>query len=64
MPKFSDNSMKAYSLIKSDTKEECHVCGEHTEYIDYCYEVRLCSTECLHKMNNYYQDWLRSLVSK
>lgn len=46
MPKFKDEDMKKYSLIKSNHMEKCMNCDEQTEYIEYCCEGRLCSSEC------------------
>ena len=46
MPKFSDEDMKKYTLIKSEDKKGCLMCYNHTEYIDYICEGRMCSTEC------------------
>ena len=50
--KFTDESIKKYSLIKSDDKKPCCKCGEPTEYIEFCYELRLCSKECLQEIND------------
>ena len=50
--KFTDESLKKYSLIKSEDKKPCAKCGELTEFVEYCYELRLCSEECLQEINN------------
>lgn len=34
------------TLMKVDTIFPCEVCGKPTQFIDYCYEMRLCSSEC------------------
>jgi hypothetical protein len=42
------------SIMKGKIKLPCSVCGEPTEYIDFCYEARCCSTECQSKMDEDY----------
>lgn len=44
--------MKDRSLIKSEKLKKCMMCDNLTEYIDYCAEQRVCSTEC---MNEFYK---------
>lgn len=39
-----------YGVIKAENKEQCVVCGEETNFIDYCFEARLCSEECQDKL--------------
>ena len=47
--KFTDKDLKTKSLIKSKEKKPCLICKQDTEYIDWCSEYRLCSTECEQK---------------
>ena len=47
--KFTDKDLKTKSLIKSKEKKPCLICKQDTEYIDWCSESRLCSTECEQK---------------
>ena len=47
--KFTDKDLKTKSLIKSKEKKPCLICKQPTEYIDWCSEYRLCSTECEQK---------------
>ena len=46
MPKFTDEDIKRYTLIKAENKKGCLMCYNQTEYIDYICEGRMCSTEC------------------
>jgi len=46
MARFTDEDMKKYTLIKTKDKKGCTMCYNHTEYIDYICEGRMCSTEC------------------
>lgn len=32
--------------IIADTMRPCAVCGCYTPYVDYCYEIPLCSKHC------------------
>ena len=54
--KFTDKDLEIYSLIKAEELESCHICKESTQYIDYNYEVRCCSNECLDKLDNQYEE--------
>lgn len=56
--KFSSEDTKKYSLIESEDEDKCGTCSEPTKFIEYCYEVRCCSTECLAKLDKKYNDWL------
>ena len=44
--KFTDEELRSKSIIRVNNKKPCHICGENTRYIDFCYETRICSTEC------------------
>lgn len=44
--KFTDLNINGYTVMKVDDSKPCIECGELTEYIDYCYECRVCSKEC------------------
>lgn len=56
--KFNDTHLVNYTLIKDrdGIKKPCMICKEPTEYIDFCYEGRICSTECLDKMDESYNE--------
>lgn len=56
--KFKQENIKQ-SIMKGKLKLPCFSCGEPTEYIDFCYEVRCCSTECQNKLNEEYLDMLK-----
>ena len=49
--KFNDNNIKNYNIMKADNFKPCVECGEMTQYMDYIYECRMCSEECLEKTN-------------
>lgn len=60
MSKFTDNDMNNYCLIKSkEGVKPCFICKEPTEYIEYCCEGRLCSTEC---HDNFYKEVMATEV--
>lgn len=48
--KFTDSNIGNYTIIKASNLRPCVKCGELTEYIDYCYEARICSKECEDKL--------------
>lgn len=35
--------------IKADSQRPCKVCGNLTNYVEYCVETPLCSNECISK---------------
>lgn len=37
---------REHCVIKVDEPQPCEVCGYLTQFIDYCFEKRLCSEEC------------------
>ena len=39
------------SMLCCDNTAPCEVCGFRTHFIDYCYEMRVCSEECLSKLD-------------
>ena len=49
--KFVEEDVRKFSIIKVDNEEPCRVCKEDTQYIEFCYEARICSTECLETTN-------------
>ena len=51
MSKFNESNMKDYNIMKADNFKPCVECGEMTQYMDYIYECRMCSEECLEKTN-------------
>lgn len=48
--KFTDKNLKDYTIMKVDNFKPCIECDEPTQYIDYVFEVRICSEECEHKI--------------
>lgn len=50
MNKFNDNNMDKYTLMKCDTSKPCMICGENTNFLDYCCEARVCSINCYDKL--------------
>lgn len=44
--KFTDLNIGDYTVVKVDNLEPCIECGQLTQYIDYCFELRVCSKEC------------------
>ena len=48
--KFTDKDLKYYTIMKADNFKSCIECSELTQYIDYCYECRVCSKECESKI--------------
>jgi hypothetical protein len=49
-------------LIKVDDLKPCNVCKEPTQYIEYCYEVRCCSEECLKILDDDYNEWVKRMI--
>lgn len=49
--KFTHDNIKNYTVCLGTTKEPCAICGEPTNYIDYCCEARTCSVECYDELN-------------
>ena len=39
-------------ILRGRDAQPCVVCGEPTEFLDICYESRICSDECQHKMDS------------
>ncbi|MDU6995970.1 MAG: hypothetical protein E6356_14005 [Terrisporobacter othiniensis] len=48
--KFTDEDLNNYTIMKVSNFKPCAECGEPTQYIDYCYELRVCSKECESKI--------------
>lgn len=40
------------SMLCCEDTAPCKVCGSPTHFIDYCYEMRVCSEECLKKLDD------------
>lgn len=40
---------KAGDCIIAENEAPCVVCGKPTKLIEYCFECRLCSEECIHR---------------
>lgn len=36
--------------IKTGNQRPCKVCGRLTSYVEYCFEMPLCSNECISKL--------------
>ena len=53
MGKYNDDNMKNNTIMKVDNFKPCVECGEPTQYIDYCYECRVCSEECDNVITEY-----------
>ena len=60
--KFTDKDLNTKNLIKCDDLEPCNVCKEPTKYIEYCYEVRCCSEECVKKLDDDYNEWINRMM--
>lgn len=43
---------REHCMIKVDDKAPCVICGDPTNFIDYCFESRLCSEECQRKLTD------------
>lgn len=50
-----------YSIIKADEEKICAYCGVPTKYIDYCFEQRVCSTECQDKLDKKYNEIIKRM---
>ena len=59
--KFEIKDLDKHNLIICDDKKPCNICKESTEYIEYCYEVRCCSEECLKELDNKYEKWIKEV---
>lgn len=58
MPKFNelnDNEIKNNCLLISKELAPCSTCKEPTKYIDYISEGRFCSTECIDRFYDFYE---------
>lgn len=42
----TDSELGERCILRMGGLSPCHVCGELTEYIDYCYVENICSEEC------------------
>jgi len=62
--KFTDNDLEICSLIKCEELKPCNVCGEPTEYVEYCYEVRCCSKECKKKLDDDYEETVNKMMAE
>lgn len=49
--KFTYDNMKNHTVCLGTKQEPCVICGEPTNYIDYCCEARTCSIECYDELN-------------
>lgn len=38
-------------ILRGRDSKPCEVCGEPTEFLDICYESRICSDECQKKLD-------------
>lgn len=48
------------TIMRGNKIGRCSICGQPTEYIDFCYEGYFCSEECLKIMDNDYIEHERS----
>ena len=39
-------------ILRGRDSRPCVICGEPTEFLDVCYESRICSDECQYKMDS------------
>lgn len=54
--KFTNDDIEAYTLIKTKDKQKCILCGDLTEYIDYCCKSRVCSRKCSDKLYGFIKE--------
>lgn len=47
----TDDELRKMGLVISSREYNCFMCGNTTNYIDYCTEVGICSEECMVKQN-------------
>ena len=52
MPKFQNDNIGERTIIKGKLDYDCLICKDKTNYIDYCCEVPVCSTECYDELTN------------
>lgn len=47
----NEDQLREKCLIKDKEYEPCAICGQLTNYIDYCSEQHICSEECMYTQN-------------